>query len=75
MDKARWFSITLNRNKNAPWGYVKGESFRSIATLELCAVLAATVLFAGSLVDTDMMKVLTLSASTDSWGIRMSCIS
>ena len=44
MDKAMWFSITFNRNKNAPWGYVKGEPFRSIATLELCAVLAATVL-------------------------------
>ena len=67
VDKARWFSVTLNR-KNAPWAYVKGEPFRSIATLELCAVLVATMLFGRKLVETDRKNVITLSASTDNLG-------
>ena len=67
MDEARWFSITLNR-KNAPWAYVKGEPFRSIATLELCAVLVAVMLFGADLVELESKNVLTLSASTDNLG-------
>ena len=66
-DKARWFSIKLDR-KNAPWAYVKGEPFRSIATLELCAVLVAVILFGEGLVELDRKNVLTLSASTDNLG-------
>ena len=67
VDEARWFSITLNR-KNAPWAYVKGEPFRSIATLELCAVLVAVMLFGADLVELESKNVLTLSASTDNLG-------
>lgn len=67
MDKARWFSVTLNR-KNAPWAYVKGEPLRSIATLELCAVLVAVMLFGRRLVETDRKDIITLSASTDNLG-------
>lgn len=67
VDRARWFSVTLNR-KNAPYTYVKGEPFRSIATLELCAVLVAVMLFGKELVETDGKSVLTLSASTDNLG-------
>eukprot|EP00913_Durusdinium_trenchii_P018268 g17163.t1 len=37
---ARWFSFRLNR-RNAAWAYLKGDPFRSIATLELIGVLAA----------------------------------
>ena len=62
--KARWFSITLDR-KSAPWAYVKGEPFRSIASLELTAVLVAVILFGERLVDTSCKNRLVLSAGTD----------
>ena len=41
---ARWFSVKLGR-KEIPWAYLKGEPFRSIATLELVGVLLAIMLF------------------------------
>ena len=43
--QARWFSVKLGR-KEFPWAYLKGEPFRSIATLELIGVLLAVMLFA-----------------------------
>lgn len=42
--RARWFSVKLGR-KEIPWAYLKGEPFRSIATLELVGVLLAVMLF------------------------------
>ena len=42
--QARWFSVQLGR-KEVPWAYLKGEPFRSIATLELVGVLLAVMLF------------------------------
>lgn len=66
-EDARWFSIVLNR-RNAPWAYVKGEPFRSIASLELVAVLTAIMLF-GKDWECDMSRtVMSLSASTDNLG-------
>ena len=66
-EDARWFSIVLNR-KNAPWAYVKGQPFRSIASLELCAVLVATMLFGERAVANGKRSTLTLGASTDNLG-------
>ena len=43
-EKALWFSIRLSRS-SAPWAFVKGEPYRSIAALELTAVLVAIILF------------------------------
>ncbi|CAE7264418.1 Abcg1 [Symbiodinium natans] len=43
-ENARWYSIRLSRS-NAPWAFVKGEPFRTIAALELTAVLIAVILF------------------------------
>ena len=65
--KGRWFAIELNR-KNAPWAYLKGEPFRNIASLELCAVLTAVMLFGDRLVDTSCKNRLLLTASTDNLG-------
>ena len=39
---ARWFSMELSR-KSAPWAVAKGEPFRTIAALELTAVLVMAV--------------------------------
>ena len=65
--KGRWFAIELNR-KNAPWAYLKGDLFRNIASLELCAVLAAVMLFGDKLVDVSCKNRLLLTASTDNLG-------
>ena len=62
-EKGRWFAVELNR-KNAPWAYLKGEPFRSIA-LELTAVLVAVILFGDRLVDNSKKNILSLTASTD----------
>ena len=40
--EARWFSFRLNR-KLAPWAYLRGDPFRSIASLELVGVLVAVM--------------------------------
>ena len=64
---ARWFSISLNR-KNAAWAYVKGQPFRSIASLELCAVLVAVMLFARGKESDGRRGTLTMGASTDNLG-------
>jgi hypothetical protein len=66
-EKGRWFAIELNR-KNAPWAYLKGDPFRNIASLELCAVLTAVMLFGDKLVDVTCKNRLMLTASTDNLG-------
>eukprot|EP00435_Cladocopium_sp_Y103_P061932 s382_g23.t1 len=66
-NSGRWFSIELNR-RNAPWAYLKGEPFRNIASLELCAVLVAVMFFGDRLVDTSCRNRLVLTASTDNLG-------
>ena len=42
--KARWFSVKLNRT-TAPYLYVKGEPFKTIASAELLAVTLAVMVF------------------------------
>ena len=42
--KARWFSVKLNRT-TAPYLYVKGEPFKTIASAELLAVTLAIMVF------------------------------
>lgn len=42
--KARWFSVKLNR-VTAPYLYVKGEPFKTIASAELLAVTLAIMVF------------------------------
>ena len=66
-ERYRWFAIELNR-KNAPWAYLKGDPFRNIASLELCAVLAALMLFGDRLVDVTCKNRLLLTESTDNLG-------
>lgn len=42
--KARWFHVILNR-RNAPFLFVKGEPFRTIASAELLGVTVAILIF------------------------------
>eukprot|EP00438_Fugacium_kawagutii_P036576 Skav211973 [mRNA] locus=scaffold1330:10293:11657:+ [translate_table: standard] len=65
--KARWFSITLDR-KTAPWAYAKGEPFRSIAALELTAILVATILFGPEARLRNRRASMRLTALTDNAG-------
>ena len=62
--QARWFSIELNR-RNAAWAYVKGDPFRSIASLELVAVLTAVMLFAPGAVWKSGRTRVTITATTE----------
>ena len=64
---ARWFSFQLTR-KTAPWAYLKGDPFRSIASLELIGVLAAVMVFSPKAEWTEGDSVVTLSALTDNLG-------
>ena len=64
---ARWYSFRLNR-KNAAWAYLKGDPFRSIATLELIGVLAAVMVFAPRAEWGTGDAVVTLTAYTDNLG-------
>ena len=62
----RWFAEQLTR-QSAPWAFLAGESYRSIATLELMATLLAVEAFglpqAGN-------SRITTSAGTDNLGNR-----
>ena len=64
-EKSLWFSLRLSRS-SAPWAYVKGEPYRTIAALELTAVLVAVMLFSkyGSL--REKFAAGVLPALTDS---------
>ena len=64
---ARWFSFRLNR-KNAAWAYLKGDPFRSIATLELIGVLAAVMVLSPGAEWAAGDATVTLSALTDNLG-------
>eukprot|EP00913_Durusdinium_trenchii_P028161 g26404.t1 len=64
---ARWFSFRLNR-KNAAWAYLKGDPFRSIATLELIGVLAAVMVLSPGAEWAAGDAAVTLSALTDNLG-------
>ena len=61
---ARWFSIRLNR-RTAPWAYLKGEPYRSIASLELTAVLVAVMLFGQGARNRCRRACMRLTALTD----------
>ena len=63
-EKARWFSIRLNR-KNAPWAYLKGEPYRNIAALELMVVLVALMLFGKDARSRNRRSCMRLMAQTD----------
>lgn len=65
--EARWFSFRLNR-RNAAWAYLKGDPFRSIATLELIGVLAAVMVFAPGAEWAEGEAKITLTALTDNLG-------
>ncbi len=65
--QARWFSTELNR-RNAAWAYVKGDPFRSIASLELVAVLTAVMLFAPQAEWRGGRSRITITATTDNLG-------
>lgn len=65
--QARWFSIELNR-RNAAWAYVKGDPFRSIASLELVGVLTAVMLFAPEAEWRGGRTRVTITAVTDNLG-------
>ena len=65
--KARWFSIELTR-KTAPWAYLKGDPFRSIASLELMGVLLALMVFGPDAEWSKQGGRVTLSAYTDNAG-------
>ena len=65
--QARWFSFKLNR-RNAAWAYLKGDPFRSLATLELIGVLAAVMVLSPDAKWAEGDSTVTLTALTDNLG-------
>lgn len=65
--QARWFSFKLNR-RNAARAYLKGDPFRSIATLELIGALAAVMVLAPDSIWAEGDSTVTLTALTDNLG-------
>ena len=65
--KARWFAVELTR-KTAPWAYLRGDPFRSIASLELMGVLLALMVFGPEAKWSRQGGLVTLSAYTDNAG-------
>ena len=66
---APWFSVSLNR-RNAPWAFMKGETFRVIASLELLGALVGLMVLL-PLVDAgpgEASALLGLSCGTDNLG-------
>ena len=61
----RWFSITLDK-KNAPWAFVAGEPFRTIAALELLTSLMCVVVF--NIKSKPGIQRLTIAGTTDNLG-------
>jgi hypothetical protein len=64
--QARWFSATLNR-KNAEWAFLRGEPFRSIASLELFATLLSILAFSDAW-PSSSTAALRISGVTDNAG-------
>ena len=65
--KCRWFSVRLGR-KTAPWAYLKGDPYRSIASLELIAVLISVMVFGSNKTEGAAMRSVALTAYTDNCG-------
>jgi hypothetical protein len=59
--------VELTR-KTAPWAYLKGDPFRSIASLELMGVLLALMVFGPEAKWSRQGGLITLSAYTDNAG-------
>ncbi len=68
--KSPWFSFSLNRT-TAPWAYVRGQPFRTIAALEAVGVLIALVVFEMFL-SRDQDVVYAMPALTDNKGNQFS---
>ena len=67
LSDARRFSFKLNR-RSAAWAYLKGDPFRSIATLELIGVLSAVMVLAPGAKWAEGDSTVTLTALTDNLG-------
>lgn len=65
--ECRWFSVRLTR-KSAPWAYLRGDPFRSIASLELVAVLISVILFGRGSKASGSSRAVALTAYTDNCG-------
>ncbi len=63
---AKWFSERLTRH-NAAWAFSKGETFRTIASLELFATLLSVIAF-NPLMKEGIESDLTLCGDTDNQG-------
>ena len=64
--EARWFSITLTRS-TAPWAFLRGEPFRTIAALEMFATLVSVRAFSDRWPGSGK-GAITLSGITDNLG-------
>ena len=64
---ARWFSVKLDRT-TAPWAYVKGDPYRTIAALELMATLVAVCVFGHGAVWKGAVATATVAGFTDNMG-------
>jgi len=65
---APWFSVELTR-ANAPWAFMRGEPFRTIASTELLAALVSLmVLMPETDARSETAATLTLTAGTDNQG-------
>ena len=65
--ESRWFSVRLSR-KTAPWACLRGDPFRSIASLELVAVLLALLAFGDNPDWQDGRRSMTITGVTDNAG-------
>ncbi|MDE0916488.1 MAG: hypothetical protein OSB57_15045 [Planctomycetota bacterium] len=67
--EAEWFAVELTR-KNAPWAFQKGESFRTIASLELLGALVGLMVLVpeGDRATKNGCGLMTLSCGTDNLG-------
>eukprot|EP00438_Fugacium_kawagutii_P035559 Skav229223 [mRNA] locus=scaffold864:62799:63878:- [translate_table: standard] len=65
--KCRWFSVRLNR-RNASWTYLRGDPYRSIASLELMGVLIALMVFGKDAKWSQGRKSVVITGMTDNAG-------
>ena len=73
--EAAWFSVRLNR-RNAPWSFARGETFRTIASLELLGILAdIMVLWLAEDLKSEVLGSVSLTCGTDNQGNSYSWIS
>ena len=62
--RSRWFATRLTPT-TAPWAYVKGEPFKTVAALELLATVVALMVFAPSNQD-HSQGIIAVTGHTDS---------